>query len=129
MNLSATFLKSVFEDLWNTSHPAAAVPANAPQLVSKLYKGLFSFGVSVRTKIAIRDGDSSKVEKFFTGLKKAYGAKWSWDKILEEPQQYTPLHVAAQCGKVEICKMLLENDCDINAKDIDGFDQLFFCEK
>lgn len=81
--------------------------------------------MSVRTKLAIRDGDSSKVEKFFTGLKKAYGAKWSWDKILEEPQQYTPLHVAAQCGKVEICKMFLENDCDINAKDIDGFDQHF----
>ncbi|KAH3758107.1 ankyrin domain protein [Pelomyxa schiedti] len=122
-SLSATFLKSVFEDLWSASHPTTDTQITEETIVGEANVEIFQ---------AIHSGEAGQLHKVLVNLKKTLASLTSsassstgtislQDRVLEMPQMSSPLHVAALYDRIDVCKVLLDHGFDLNAKDIDGW--------
>lgn len=88
------------------------IPENMPELPKGLLSQLLANG-SLGNKVlhkAAADGDVEEVRKLLADDGEMKGLINDLDMFA-----YTPLHIAAENGKLEVCKVLIELKADVNA--------------
>ena len=66
--------------------------------------------------LAIKNDDIKKVKSILRGKKQ---------NLSKRKRNETPLHVATERGNIEIVKLLIEHDADVNAQDSNGWSPLY----